>query len=88
MTPAQHKTQAQDLLTLAANPNRVGVSDADLHVIAANALLGQAIGTGTHYTAAEAALTQAAAAKNARGSLAPYVEAARFALAHAHLADR
>lgn len=88
MTPAQHKTEAENLLTLATNPGRTDHGEADFDVIAANAALAQASGGGTHYTAAEAALVKAAAAKNALGSHAGYMDAARVALAHAHLADR
>lgn len=90
MTPTQHKAEAEALLTAATDTSgkKLGPSDSDFAVIAAHAALAQATGTGTHYTAAEAALTQAAAGKSSLHGLVTYLEASRVALAHAQLADR
>lgn len=60
MTPAQHKTQAETMLTAyeAGDPGRQYAIDR-ASLIRVHAELARTAGTGTHYTAAEAALTKA-----------------------------
>lgn len=86
MTPAQRKTQAETLLTAANAGGSPGPTDADWLAIEANAVLSKALGTGTHYTSAEAALD---AITNAAGQAhVTRLTLARRAVAHATLADR
>ena len=60
MTPAQHKTKAQDLLTAfeTPSPDRVVYTDQNWLEIVTRAHLGRTAGTGAHYTAADALLAE------------------------------
>ena len=60
MTPAQHVTAGADLLTaVLARPG--GPTHAELGVVRAHGHLGRSAGSGAPYTAAESAITTAAA---------------------------
>lgn len=85
-TPAEHKTSAETVLTrLDANP--MIATDVDRKTAQVHAVLAQATGTGTHYAAAEAALTDAASSSASGGYHAAATTLER-GLAHALLADR
>ena len=88
MTPTEHKAQAEALLTTATDTTGryVDPNDSDFDVIAAHTALASAAGTGSHYTAAEAALAVCATARST-GNQMTYLINARVALAHARLAD-
>lgn len=90
MTPAQHATAALAAITTATAPRTqfgLGPTDADWLVAQAHATLSKALGTGTRYTDAEAALAVAEGPDGLRTYLTR-ANAAQAALAHAILADR
>lgn len=85
-TPAQHKTAAETALA-AVSAN--STTTADFIAAQAHAHLASAVGTGTHYVAADAALT-AYDAQRTGPTTSPALtreHQAREALLHAILAD-
>ena len=89
MTPAQHKTAAETAITTLATPTTADTpDDADQLVLEAHGHLAQSLGTGDHYTDADAAITTYAAARSAGRSSVELTRTARLAVAHAVLADR
>ena len=82
MTPAQHKSAAESLLTTAeAKPSTA--TNVDLLIAETHARLSKAAGTGTHYTTADTALANA----EATGRAKPLDREVRLAYVHALLAD-
>jgi len=80
-TPASHATAANDLLNAAVAPRDHVSPKRNAERAAVHAILSNAAGTGTHYTAAETALAEAVAK--------PYYFHVAIVHAHAHalLAD-
>ena len=82
MTPAQHKAQAETLLT-GLETARTQMTEEQVFTMQAHAHLSRALGTGTHYVSADALLVEVALPGRVYRMTHLHT-----AIAHALLADR